>query len=125
MNKTIVDSEIKSAYEAIKECKISEDGKSVEKTFRGQISSFGAAVTMGSLTSAIAFFADNGGASVERSKLLDAIVYVLKDARNKKLENAKELFDYANTNKREAKEEILNAALAIKLALNLYTLEKK
>lgn len=124
MNKNTVDSEIQTAYEAIRECSIADQNGTVDKAFRGQISSFGAAVTMGSLTSAIAFFADQGSSTVEKNKLLDAIIYILNHKRNKGLTNIKTLFDYANKEK-EAKEEILDAALAIKLALNLYTLKKK
>lgn len=125
MNKNIVDNEIQSAYEAINKYDIADKNGVVDNAFRGQISSFGAAVTMGSLTSAIAFFAEQGSSTVEKNKLLYAIIYVLKDNRGKNLKDKdiKSLFDYADKNK-GAKEEILNAALAIKLALNLYTLKK-
>lgn len=126
MNKNLVNEEISTAYEAIKDpdVKISENGISVKKEFRGQISSFGAAITMGSLTSAIAFFADKGGSKVDKTKLLKAIMYILNHKRGQELDTIKDLFDYADRHGDKAKEEILNASLAIKMALNLYEFEK-
>ena len=59
MNKKQVNDWILPAQKAIIECGIAENGK-VDSAFRGQISSFGAAVVMGSLKSAVAFFADDG-----------------------------------------------------------------
>ena len=40
----------------------------IEKAFRGQISSFGAAVEMGSLLSAVAFFSSQGSSPTDRTK---------------------------------------------------------
>ena len=54
MNKKQVNDWILPAQKAIIECGIAENGK-VDSAFRGQISSFGAAVVMGSLKSAVAF----------------------------------------------------------------------
>lgn len=122
MNKNVVNKETAVAYEALREVKIAQDNK-IQKTFRGQISTFGAAVTMGSLLPAIAFFSDNGGASVERTRLLDAILYILKKEKLAS-EGCKTLFDYAVSEKNQnvCKDNILNAAIALKLAMNLYQL---
>ena len=123
MNKNTINQEINVAYEALAEVGIAKDGKIV-KTFRGQISSFGAAITMGSLLSAIAFFSEDGGSGVPRSKLMDAILIVLKKKGIAK-ESFEKLFDYAKSSGEEVcKEEILNAAIALKLSMNLYELVK-
>ena len=125
MNKAIVNQEIGVAYEVLQECGIAENGK-IAKGFRSQISTFGAAVTMGSLKAAIAFFSDNKNAKVERSKLIKAIFEIIKkDEKNKNVDdNIKDLYDYVSkkNNEDECKEQIINAAIAIKLAMNLYEL---
>lgn len=129
MNKNKINDQISLAYDAIKEAGIVEaDGMTVKKAFRGQISTFGAAVTMGSMEAAIAFFSDKGSAAVDREKLIKAIALVLKKDADCAFEPApgseiKSLFDYAVAEKEEAKESILNAAIAIKLAMNLFKLE--
>jgi len=125
MNKGIINEEITYAYDALAKCKIANDGK-IKKTFRGQISTFGAAVTMGSLLPAIAFFSDNGEASVERKRLMEAILFVLKK-RDSGISEAS-LFDYVSKRKNtelQCKEDILNATIALKLAMNLYELTKE
>lgn len=128
MNKSVVDSEIALAFEAIKNTGIAEgqEKNKVNKAFRGQISSFGAAVTTGSLLAAVTFFSKQGEASVDRSKLLATIFEVLTG--DNKLDKNKYscLFDYvkANQNNPQCKENILNASIAVKLAMNLFELTK-
>lgn len=122
--------------EALIELEIAENGKIV-KTFRGQISSFGAAISMGNLKSAVAFFSEQGGASTPREKLLRAICYVLQRNAGIKAEdiNAKaiktnEIFDYICAIKGESeiiqlKNKFLDASIALKLAMNLFELIKE
>ena len=81
-----INSWIAYGKEALHEIGIAEDGKIV-KTFRGQISSFGAAVSMGNLKSAVAFFSEQAGASVPRENLLCAIWFVLKRSEGIKKED--------------------------------------
>lgn len=125
MNKNIVNDEIQMAYEALNETGIVKDNKII-KTFRGYISTFGAAIVMGSLLSAIAFYMEDSKETTERNKLMETILEVLK--KNKLAEqNEKDLFEYSRKrcgNKEEAacREDIINAAIAIKLAMNLYEL---
>ncbi len=120
MNKAAIDAYIPYAYDAINEVKIVGDDGTVNKAFRGQISTFGAAITMGSPVSAIAFFSDRGGAAVDRTLILKAIIKILAKATKKKEANSgiSVLLNYD-------KEEIINAAIALKLAMNLYRLEEK
>ena len=117
MNKKMVDDYLDDAYKAIKVTGISEDGK-VKKTYRGAISTFGAAVTMGSLLSAAVFFSDNGGATVERANLAKALYLIVTGEQS---DDKECLFNYVKDH-RDDKERILNAAVALKLAMNLYEL---
>lgn len=121
MNKNTVNQEIHIAYETLEEVGIASNGK-INKTYRGQISSFGAAVTMGSLLSAITFFSQDGKSEVSRSKLMEAILIVLRK-RGIADESDKKLFEFVEKiEEEEIKEEILNIAIALKLAMNLYEL---
>ncbi len=121
MNKNIINEEISLAYDAIREVGIANEKGEVQKTFRGQVTSFGASVLMGSLLSSIAFFSDDKKASVDRSLILKAIFYILEKQEKVGAEET-DLFKYAQSNQKEKKEEILNAATALKLAMNLYHL---
>ena len=121
MNKKQVNDWIYPAQKAIIECGIAENGK-VDSAFRGQISSFGAAVVMGSLKSTVAFFADDGDAKVSRSKLIIAIYYIITGKRAKK---PKDVFEYICENdNRQTKEQFINASIAVKLALNFFDMGK-
>ena len=126
MNKKRIDKNIDRAYQALSQVGIANNNV-ISKTFRGQISTFGAAVTMGSLLSAIAFFSEKGSASNDRCKLMQAISYILN--LNNYSETAA-LYRYAqerikNGRENACREDILNAAISIKLAMNLYELKKE
>ena len=107
----------------VKKSEIVENGK-IKKTWRGQISTFGAAVTMGSLIPAVAFFSDQGGSSVKRQCIMDAILEILKRDHIAP-EKYHTLFEYVREQGEHCREDVLNAAIALKLAMNLYTLEKE
>ena len=122
MNKNYIDTLVPDAYEALKNQGIVCNGEIV-KTYRSQVSTFGAALTNGSILSAIAFFSDKASSSVDRPKILACINELIQKEKNPQTN----LFEYAKTeiqkgNKRNCKEDILNAAIALKLAMNLYTL---
>ncbi|TYQ16300.1 UNVERIFIED_CONTAM: hypothetical protein Cloal_2826 [Acetivibrio alkalicellulosi] len=123
MNKRRVNDLIPKAYEVLSITGIAKNG-TIQKTFRGQIATFGAAISMGSLLSAIAFFSNDGDASVERSKLIKAI-HILIDPNS----NNKDLFEFTkskikNGQENIAKEEVINGAIALKLAMNFYHFNK-
>lgn len=122
MNKAVVNEEIGIAYKALSDVGIAKNGK-IEKTYRGQVSTFGAAVIMGSLISAVAFFSQKGESTVERQKLLEAILIVLKETK-KVDEKYNSLYQLVDEKRDDIKEEILNAAISLKLAMNLYELTK-
>lgn len=126
MNKQMIEALIPAAYTALEKNKeICREGK-IARTFKNNIAAFGAAIQMGNLLSAIAFFSQQGEASKPRQELLKVILDVLKT--EKKVEpNERNLFEYVKgTEDRErAKILILNAAVSIKLAMNLFELESE
>lgn len=125
MNKARINVLLPKAREEMKkeEYKLVKNNE-ISKTFRGYISSFGAAVINGSLPAAVAFFSEQGGAKEDRSKLIELIFAVIDKPQGDKSEN---LFEYIvnNSDKEdEIKEEIYNAAIAIKLAMSTFILKK-
>ena len=116
------------AYEALAHNEtIVKNGK-IEKTFRGQISAFGAAILTGSLTTAVAFYSDQGKSKTPRQALLEVILEVLHKGEllpdnsvpSYTVDNMKKLvFDPKDP---ELQEKILDASVAIKLAMNFFTL---
>ena len=121
MSKQRIDGYIQEAIELLQVLQISQNGK-IPKTFRGYISSFGAAITMGGLRSAIAFNSKQGGADLERQKLMEVIYRLIK---NENESDDKKLLNYVieKDNDAELKDEILDAAIAVKLAMNMYHLD--
>lgn len=132
MNKAIVDQYLPTAYEAIKAAGIPNAKGQVNKSYRGQISTLGAAITMGSIKSAVCYFKEraNNNTDVDRRKLLHAITYILQhdEETKKRYSGMKELPEYVMFLREEqipgVREDIINAAIAIKLAMNLYEWEK-
>ena len=154
MNKNVVARQIPLAYKELETSGIvvkKDEYKLIPKGYRGQISAFGAAVTMGSLIPAVAFFSKKSGdqssnseEDVDRTKLMNAVFLLLKDdadsygtaVQKAKFKNASDLMQYIyNVSENETdlekkkkalktcKEEIENAAIALKLAVGLYLQE--
>lgn len=98
--------------------------KYILKSFRSQISSFGAAVEMGSLLSAVAFFSNKGGSDTDRPKLMQAIYMLITNTEENC--NEKALLVYVkDNNTAETKRNVIDAAVALKLAMNTYELRDK
>lgn len=125
MNKAEVNEMLPKAYELLKKHNIVKNNK-INKSWYGQISVFGSAISTGSLLSAIAFFSDNGSCSVDRQNLLRVIFDLIKDDFIIDNNPPKKLFDLARINMGEnelmVKESIINATIATKLAMKLYEL---
>ena len=132
MDKYVIDQEIEFAYEAIQNCGICNEKHEVLKAYRSQLSSFGAAISMGSLMQAIAFFSEQGSASVDRPKILKAVFEVMKKWKKEKQNitiNQEHIFEYVRDERKKGpadglvcQNDVINAAIALKLAMNLYTL---
>ncbi len=120
MNKKRVNQWLLPAREALIETKIAVDGK-IDKTYRGQISSFGAAVIMGSLPAAVAFFTEQGGSSVERQKLIQAMYYCISG----ELKEPEVILEYVcKNNNNDIRDQFKDASIALKLAMNFFDLDK-
>ena len=136
MNKKRVDDWILKAKAAIVKSEIAQDGEALNG-YRSQISSLGAAMIMGSFKSAIAFFVEKAESrsdkeksrpdkEVDRSKLLTAIYYVAvcDDVDKADKVEPKYVFEYVCENDSKAlKEDFIDAAIAVKLALNFFDLK--
>ena len=125
MSKRRVDKWIPVAYEALTKTGIAENGK-VNGKFQSQIATFGAAVVMGSLRAATAFFAQQGSAAVQREKLLQAMYYIItKENGAPELVTPKEVVHYVcNHESSSTREMFIDAAVALKLAMNLFDMGK-
>ena len=100
--------------------------KYIEKTFRGQISSFGAAVEMGSLISAVAFFSSKGASVTDRPRLMEAIYLLIIEKNKADLTEDETLLRYIadKYSDHQLKRRIIDAAVAVKLAMNAYELRE-
>ena len=121
------------------EKEIVKNGK-IKKGYSSQISTFGSAISTGSLLSGIAYLSKSGDSSVNRSRLMWIIYEILKNTNrlNPNLQKAikndvpeLELYYYVkkftqNKNKIEIiklKITIIEVATAIKLAMNYFVIE--
>jgi len=128
MNKKRINNYIPIAERAIIELKIADSNRKVSKNYRSHISSFGAAITLGSLKAATAFFLTQGDSDVERPVLLRAIYYIITDNHeNLPKDKVTKILDFVcNTNDEIAlREAFIDASIALKLALNAFDLGKK
>ena len=137
--KKAIDALIPEAYDVLEKVGIVIDG-SVDNAWRGQISSFGSAVKNGSLIAAVAFFSDTGNSAVKRERLMMAIWLLLHEGEqfeislDPKTNDEKKAYKDAATklfndirqrqDERKLKQDVINAAVALKLAMNLYNLDK-
>ena len=126
-DKRKIDDLIPSAYEALKDFNIANKYDKINKSFSGQISSFGAMVATGSLLSAIASFSAKGDGAVEKQNLMKAIYSLINAGdKDKKTIEDLDLFEYIKSHSssrediRQNKREVYNAAIALKLAIKLY-----
>ena len=121
MNKKRIDQYLPEAIALLRELKVADESGDIPKTFRGYISSFGAAVVMGSLRSAVAFNSVQNNADKERQKLMQIIYCLIKDPKDS---SDVSLLQYIidQNNDDAIKEKIYDAAIAVKLAMNAYNL---
>ncbi len=128
INRKKVDSLIPKAIEAITNAFGVEIGGKVRNEYRGYISSFGTAVRMSGIKTAVCIYSKKTESDEDKSKIVRMIYYMLNDSgdnENIDENKAKEyLLEKIKEDEIKAKNEILEAAVAIKLALNLFELEK-
>ena len=133
MNKKEVNKYLKFAYAALKDSNIVKDGK-ITGNYPAQISSFGAAVNSGSVLTAIAFFSNKKGSDhsnkkvpeIDRPELMKVIyktIILKKEIRNRDLNIQNFFEDVSGGNIK--KNQVLEAAVAVKLAMNLFEQKDK
>lgn len=121
MNKRRVDSWLLKAGKALELTGVVENG-SVERTYRAQIISFGAAVLTTTLPAAVLFYAGQGSVSVDRCRLLQAMYYCISD----ELLSEKEIVRIVCENNSNAlREQFIDASIALKLAMNFFELVQR
>lgn len=121
MNKNRVNNWILPAKKALEDLEIVKNGE-IDFAFRSHISSFGAAIVMGSLPAAVAFFSQQNNAAVERNKLLKAMYYCITG----KMTSEMEILQYVcENNSYELCEKFTDASIAVKLAINFFTKKEK
>ena len=134
-NRKRIDSYIPDAIKALEISGIAKNGK-IDSSYRGQISSFGAAVTVGSFKQAVAFFAQDAKSSssgIKRSYLILAIDYILnsedyaaefenEDKKAEKISSIKEGILKLTDDKllKGLENQYLDAAVALKVAMGLF-----
>lgn len=128
MNKAKVNEYLPIAIVALKKCGIADEKDRIISTYRSNISSFGAAVTMGSFKAAVAFFsadAKDDNSKVSRSKLIQAMDFVVhgKGEDDKPRDVKIICAEVIETNDDKALcEKYINASIGLKLAMNVYYL---
>lgn len=128
MNKNIIESLIPIAIKAIDTCILKGKNTGIPKEYKGYISSFGAGIIQAGLLPIICFYErEESGAARDRSLLVKAIYYILKNKDKtdsfEEVKNNEKLKDYLinYADKEEIKEDIINASIALKLALRTYS----
>lgn len=116
---------IPKAMQLIKETGIANDNDIVKNEFNGYFSSFGAAIIQNGLKPALAFFSKTTGEAKERSKILLAIYrLIIRDEDNIEPKTLlKHVIDLEG-NEAQIITEIIDASIALKLAVRTYKLEK-
>ncbi len=133
-NKVRTDSYIPFAIEALKKSGIADENGNINSAYRGQISSFGAAVAVGSFKQAVAFFAldaknkdqNNGKDKINRSKLISAIDFVIhcgkEDIKDPKT-ISENILKKSPEELRQIENQYMDAAVALKAAMSIYNME--
>lgn len=103
----------------------------VNKAYKGYISSFGAGIIQSGLLPTLAMYKGNEDSDKKKAntgKLLKAIFYVIVENHKPEKINEGDLFDYAlkalnvKENRQALINEIMNASIAVKLAIRTFKL---
>lgn len=141
MNKKKIESMLPVAHDVLLHdggCKLRANEK-INKSYRSAISSFGAAVTMGSFRAAAAFFskdADKGDAGISRSELLRTVDFICQRIEKKWRDPGKEKAEWRSAENvcafvlsrpqneiKQLEQDFLHAAVALKLAMNAFNMD--
>ncbi len=116
------------ALTILKDVGIVASNDSADSKFKGYFSSFGAVIVLSGIKPTFAFYAnENSDETKKRAKILTAIYKLVVPADNQNLNpKPKDLLKYYIDNENvdlQLKQKILDAAIALKLALRTYNLK--
>ena len=114
------------AINIVKDVKIADEQGRVKNEFQGYFSSLGASIIQSGLIPAMAFFSnENSEASKDRAKILKAIYSLIApENKNHKDPNALLFYVIENKNNESLAPKIIDASIALKLAVRTYKLAK-
>lgn len=128
MNKKEVERFIPIAYHVLKNNERICTNNQIPKGLQSSIASFGASIAMGNLLSAVTFFSKQGQAAQPRDELMKIIFDIIKEDRKETIKQTTTLFEYICENIDQEiliKEKVIDAAIAVKLSMNLFDLIDK
>lgn len=116
------------AIKAVSDSQMEVNGV-INKAYKGYISSFGAGIIQSGLLPTLAMYKGNEGSDKKKadtSNLLKAVFNVIKESRKSETIPGNDLFNYALNaeDQQKVKQEILNASIAIKLAIRTFKMEE-
>lgn len=118
------------AIEAVSKSKMEDEKKKgvVNKAYKGYISSLGAGIIQSGLLPTLAMYKGNEDSDKKKANtgiLLKAIAFVIKEYYHPNGIQNGDLFNYAlyAKDQEKVKQEILNASIAVKLAIRTFKLE--
>lgn len=124
MSKKDIERLIPLAFKAIETCIIKKDGH-IDKVYKGYIESFGPTVIQSGLLPAICLYEKKGTSSEgDKIRVIEAIQYILPTD----FTNSPSKFSMlvgGRTDKVECKEKIMNAVIALKLAIRTFEFDDK
>lgn len=124
MNKRI-DNYLPDAIKIISEIKIADKNGLVKNEFNGYFSSFGASIIQSGLKPTLAFFSNENSDTAKQKAKIPKAIYKLVINRNIEPEaNALLMYIINENNEKELLPKILDASIALKLALRTYHWDK-
>jgi len=113
---------IEAIVEKIQDKDKKNKGKPIPKPFTGYIASFGPSMIQSGLLPTVLFYSEKGDAKADRRKVLNAICWMIREPGKEPM-TIVQLMDHIIALKRDTfriKKEILEAVIALKLALRVF-----
>lgn len=126
MRKAQIDGFIKEAIKLVGEgdTKLVRENGKIPKEFKGYVASLGTSLMQCGLIPSVALFSDLSSGSKEKEKILNVIYHLLKqDDWPGTLLQKVIAISAGSSEEEKLKEEILDAAIALKLAIRTYEFE--
>lgn len=100
--------------------------KTIPKVYKGYIASFGTIIKQSGLLPAAVLFSKESDKGAESKKPITRAIFNLLKEHTDMVKNQKDLVSFAKDNQKspKARKEAINAAIALKLALRTFNIEK-